>query len=156
MIGGRGRDGVRDFYADRFVSQFPPDIEIVPVSRTAGQGVVDELITRPPHLVRHHAGRAHADAPAQPRCRRSLHYHRSPRPAVHRAAAALSAGAEIFEVLAGSFRFHCAGDEFDVAPGTTVVVPRSAVHGWVNLGLGPARLLFTFVPGGIDKLVVAI
>jgi hypothetical protein len=24
------------------------------------------------------------------------------------------------------------------------------VHGWVNLGAGPARLLFTFVPGGID------
>jgi hypothetical protein len=24
------------------------------------------------------------------------------------------------------------------------------VHGWVNLGPEPARLLFTFVPGGID------
>jgi hypothetical protein len=24
------------------------------------------------------------------------------------------------------------------------------VHGWVNLAAGPARLLFTFVPGGID------
>jgi carboxymethylenebutenolidase len=47
MIGGRGRDGVRDFYANHFVSQFPPDIEIVPVSRTIGQGqVVDELIIR--------------------------------------------------------------------------------------------------------------
>jgi mannose-6-phosphate isomerase-like protein (cupin superfamily) len=57
---------------------------------------------------------------------------------------------EIFEVLEGRFRFHCAGEEFDVAPGTTVVVPRRAVHGWVNLGPGPARLLFTFVPGGID------
>jgi Cupin domain len=53
-------------------------------------------------------------------------------------------------VLEGRFRFHCAGEEFDVAPGTTVVVPRRAVHGWVNLGPGPARLLFTFVPGGID------
>ena len=36
MIGGRGRDGVRDFYAHHFVSQFPPDIEVVPVSRTIG------------------------------------------------------------------------------------------------------------------------
>jgi mannose-6-phosphate isomerase-like protein (cupin superfamily) len=59
---------------------------------------------------------------------------------------------EIFEVLEGRFRFHCAGEEFDVAPGTTVVLPRGAVHGWVNLGPGPARLLFTFVPGGIDGL----
>jgi hypothetical protein len=24
------------------------------------------------------------------------------------------------------------------------------VHGWVNVGPGPARILFTFVPGGID------
>jgi mannose-6-phosphate isomerase-like protein (cupin superfamily) len=58
---------------------------------------------------------------------------------------------EIFEVLEGRFRFHCASEEFDVAPGTSVVVPRSAVHAWVNLGPGPARLLFTFVPGGIDE-----
>ena len=56
-------------------------------------------------------------------------------------------------MLEGGFRFHCAGGEFDVAPGTTVVVRRNAVHGWVNLGPGPrpARMLFTFVPGGIDE-----
>jgi carboxymethylenebutenolidase len=53
MIGGRGRDGVRDFYANHFVSQFPPDVEIVPVSRTVGQGqVVDELVMRFTHSVR--------------------------------------------------------------------------------------------------------
>ena len=63
---------------------------------------------------------------------------------------------EIFEVLDGGFRFHCADEEFDVAPGTTVVVPRYAVHGWLNLGPGRARLLFTFVPGGIDDFFPAI
>jgi carboxymethylenebutenolidase len=53
MIGGRGRDGVRDFYANHFVSQFPSDIEIVPVSRTIGQGqVVDELIMQFTHSIR--------------------------------------------------------------------------------------------------------
>jgi carboxymethylenebutenolidase len=53
MIGGRGRDGVRNFYANHFVSQFPPDIEIVPVSRTIGQDqVVDELILRFTHTIR--------------------------------------------------------------------------------------------------------
>jgi carboxymethylenebutenolidase len=52
MIGGRGRDGVRDFYAHHFVSQFPPDIEVVPVSRTIGQGrIVDELIMRFTHSI---------------------------------------------------------------------------------------------------------
>ena len=53
MVGGRGREGVRDYYADHFVSQFPPDIEIVPVSRTIGQGqVVDEMIMRFTHTIR--------------------------------------------------------------------------------------------------------
>jgi len=58
---------------------------------------------------------------------------------------------EIFEILEGRFRFHVEGKEFEVGPGTLVVVPRNTVHGWVNLGPGRARLLFTFVPGGIDE-----
>jgi len=53
MIGARGREEVREFYADHFVSQLPLDIEIVPVSRTIGQGqVVDELILRFTHSIR--------------------------------------------------------------------------------------------------------
>ena len=53
MIGGRGRDGVRDFYANHFVSQIPPDTEIVPVSRTIGQRrVVDESVMRFTHSIR--------------------------------------------------------------------------------------------------------
>jgi carboxymethylenebutenolidase len=53
MVGARGRDAVRDFYANHFVAQLPPDIEIVPVSRTLGQGrVVDEIIIRFTHSVR--------------------------------------------------------------------------------------------------------
>jgi carboxymethylenebutenolidase len=52
MIGGHGREGVREFYANHFVSQLPPDIEIVPVSRTIGQSqVVDELILRFTHSI---------------------------------------------------------------------------------------------------------
>ena len=53
MIGAKGRNEVRDFYANHFVSQIPPDTEIVPVSRTIGQGrVVDELIVRFTHSIR--------------------------------------------------------------------------------------------------------
>jgi carboxymethylenebutenolidase len=53
MIGGRGRDGVRDYYANHFVSQFPPDIELVPVSRTIGQDqIVDEMVMRFTHTIR--------------------------------------------------------------------------------------------------------
>src|SRR5271166_1341196 len=53
MIGSRGRNETRDFYANHFLSQIPPDMETVPVSRTIGQGrVVDELIMRFTHLIR--------------------------------------------------------------------------------------------------------
>jgi carboxymethylenebutenolidase len=52
MIGGRGRDEVSEFYANHFLSQIPPDLETVPVSRTVGQGrVVDELILRFTHSI---------------------------------------------------------------------------------------------------------
>jgi mannose-6-phosphate isomerase-like protein (cupin superfamily) len=59
---------------------------------------------------------------------------------------------EIFEVLEGRFRFLCGEETFDIPAGTTVVVPRGVSHAWVNLGMRPARLLFSFVPGGIDGL----
>ena len=53
MVGARGRDAVREFYATHFLSQLPPDIEVVPVSRTIGQGqVVDEMIIRFTHSIR--------------------------------------------------------------------------------------------------------
>src|SRR5215475_5342226 len=52
MIGARGRVELRDFYANHFLSQIPPDMEIVTVSRTIGQGrVVDELIMRFTHSI---------------------------------------------------------------------------------------------------------
>ena len=44
MIGARGRAALHDFYANHFLSQTPPDMALVPVSRTVGQGrVVDYL-----------------------------------------------------------------------------------------------------------------
>src|SRR5258708_31033505 len=53
MIGASGRDELHDFYANHFLSQIPPDMETVPVSRTIGQGrVVDELIMRFTHSIR--------------------------------------------------------------------------------------------------------
>jgi carboxymethylenebutenolidase len=53
MIGARGRAELHDFYANHFLSQIPPDLETVPVSRTVGQGrVVDELVMRFTHSIR--------------------------------------------------------------------------------------------------------
>jgi carboxymethylenebutenolidase len=53
MIGARGRSELHDFYANHFLSQIPPDMEMVTVSRTIGQGrVVDELVMRFTHSIR--------------------------------------------------------------------------------------------------------
>jgi len=52
MIGGNGKEEVYEFYAKYFLPQIPPDFEIVPVSRTIGQGrLVDEIVLRFTHTI---------------------------------------------------------------------------------------------------------
>ncbi|MBO7743546.1 cupin domain-containing protein [Paenibacillus sp. MWE-103] len=63
---------------------------------------------------------------------------------------------EIFEILEGTFRFQCGEEEFDAAPGTSVVVPRGLPHAWANVGPETGRILFTFAPGGIDDFFLEI
>jgi carboxymethylenebutenolidase len=47
MIGGEGRDELYEFYAHDFLPQIPPDLEMVPVSQTIGQGrLVEEMVAR--------------------------------------------------------------------------------------------------------------
>jgi carboxymethylenebutenolidase len=53
MTGGIGYEKVRDFYANHFIGLSPPDLELVPVSRTVGTStVVDEFIVRFTHTSR--------------------------------------------------------------------------------------------------------
>jgi carboxymethylenebutenolidase len=52
MIGGDGKEQLYEFYAKYFLCQIPPDMEIVPVSRTIGQGrLVDEMVARFTHTI---------------------------------------------------------------------------------------------------------
>jgi carboxymethylenebutenolidase len=52
MIGGKGTEELRNFYARHFLNQIPPDMEVTSVSRTIGQGrVVDELVLKFTHTV---------------------------------------------------------------------------------------------------------
>ncbi len=52
MIGARGRRELRDFYANHFLSQLPPDMEMVTVSRTVGRNrVVDEMVASFTHTI---------------------------------------------------------------------------------------------------------
>jgi hypothetical protein len=47
MTGGVGRDELKRFYKYHFVKATPPDIEIIPVSRTVGTDtIVDEMVAK--------------------------------------------------------------------------------------------------------------
>ena len=44
LTGGVGKAALRDFYATHFIPRMPPDLEMIPVSRTIGHDqVVDEM-----------------------------------------------------------------------------------------------------------------
>jgi carboxymethylenebutenolidase len=52
LTGGVGREQVREFYSAHFIPKMPPDIEIVPISRTIGsESLVDEMIIRFTHTI---------------------------------------------------------------------------------------------------------
>jgi carboxymethylenebutenolidase len=52
MIGGDGKEELYEFYAKYFLPQIPPDTEMVPVSRTIGQGrLVGEMVIRFTHTI---------------------------------------------------------------------------------------------------------
>jgi carboxymethylenebutenolidase len=53
LTGGVGRDELREFYSKRFISQMPPDTEMIPVSRTIGEDqLVDEMVFKFTHSIR--------------------------------------------------------------------------------------------------------
>jgi carboxymethylenebutenolidase len=53
MTGGVGHDELREFYANRFIPQMPPDTSMTPVSRTIGvDRVVDEMVFEFTHTIK--------------------------------------------------------------------------------------------------------
>jgi|SRR5215472_3089139 len=52
LTGGVGREQLHEFYSQHFIPKMPVDTEIVPISRTIGNGrLVDEMIFRFTHTV---------------------------------------------------------------------------------------------------------
>jgi carboxymethylenebutenolidase len=52
MTGGVGREQLREFYRTSFIPQMPPDLQIIPISRTIGtERVVDEMVVTATHSV---------------------------------------------------------------------------------------------------------
>lgn len=59
---------------------------------------------------------------------------------------------EIFYVLEGTIGFQCDQEEYLAKAGDAVLIPRSAVHTWWNVGPDPARYLIA-MPRRIDDLI---
>jgi carboxymethylenebutenolidase len=52
LTGGRGMDELRAFYSTHFIPKMPPDMEMVPVSRTVGvDQLVDEMVIKFTHSI---------------------------------------------------------------------------------------------------------
>ena len=57
---------------------------------------------------------------------------------------------EFFFVLEGRYRFVMDGREFVAEPGAFVAAPRGSLHGFVNAGPGPGRMLVITSPAGLE------
>jgi carboxymethylenebutenolidase len=52
LTGGSGKAELREFYATHFIPRMPPDMQIVPISRTVGRDqLVDEMVIKFTHSV---------------------------------------------------------------------------------------------------------
>jgi carboxymethylenebutenolidase len=52
LTGGSGKPQLREFYATHFIPRMPPDMEMIPISRTAGNDqLVDEMVIKFTHTV---------------------------------------------------------------------------------------------------------
>jgi carboxymethylenebutenolidase len=52
MTGGVGKPALRHFYSTHFIPKMPPDLEMVPVSRTIGSDqLVEEMVTKFTHTI---------------------------------------------------------------------------------------------------------
>ena len=63
---------------------------------------------------------------------------------------------ETFVLLEGEMTFTVGGVTHAAAPGTTVFVPRGAVHTFSNVGTAPARMLFMYFPAGMEGMFAEI
>ena len=59
---------------------------------------------------------------------------------------------ESFYILEGEVIFRAEGQEVKANPGTFLHVPRGAVHQFKNESNKPARMVFFFVPAGIETM----
>jgi quercetin dioxygenase-like cupin family protein len=61
---------------------------------------------------------------------------------------------EAFYVLDGELDFLDGDRTFSAETGDTVFLARNTVHRFYNSGIRPAKMLFIYTPGGVEKLFV--
>jgi mannose-6-phosphate isomerase-like protein (cupin superfamily) len=101
----------------------------VAVYLTKDGSEIRELIHPDTHPVRN---QSLAEASLQPGQRTALHRHRQ--------------SEEIYHVLAGIGRMTLGSDEFDVAPGDSILIPPGSAHRIANTGIAVLRLLCCCAP----------
>ena len=63
---------------------------------------------------------------------------------------------EIFYVLEGTYEVHCGDVRRTISAGACAILPRRVPHGFRNIGLAPARLIFVITPSGLEEYFIAI
>lgn len=63
---------------------------------------------------------------------------------------------EIFQIIEGSFRFHCGGSEHQVGPGDIVVLPPGLAHSFVCISDSPGSMVVAVVPGGFEQFFIDV
>jgi quercetin dioxygenase-like cupin family protein len=63
---------------------------------------------------------------------------------------------EMFHVLAGTYRFVVGGKTIEGGPGTTIVIPRTVINQYENIGKTDGHLLVAELPGGFEQFFVDV
>lgn len=63
---------------------------------------------------------------------------------------------EVIYVLEGTVEFECDGRRLRSGRGGFLVIPKGVPHSFRNFGDRPARLLGIFMPGGLERMFLAM
>jgi mannose-6-phosphate isomerase-like protein (cupin superfamily) len=63
---------------------------------------------------------------------------------------------ETYVVTRGHFRFWIGTQVVDAMPGSVIFLPRNKPHQWLNVGKTTGEVIFTIVPGGLDRFFLEV